>query len=614
VGAVGRERESGRRREAAAWLLAALVVAVAVFLVRDHTRGDTASYDEPVHVLAADYQVFHHSALPNLEHPPLFKELAGWGLRLFAPRPSDVPLLAPDGWFSASGRRFLFRNRVPPDRLLAAARAPMLLVFAALLVLVFCAARRLWGTAGGLFSLSLAAFAPNFLAHAGIVDGDVLIALFWLAAALVWGRLLRKRTLAGAAILAVVLGLAFSAKFTGLFLLPTLALAALGVRARAWLRGGPGGSRSESIREAGRDLALLGAAAAAALLVTLAVYHPCVSGMTVAGQQRLIRSYMRFSPGSALGNAAIAASPHSRSLAQFLGGLAAVAQQDREGFTLGFLNGRVSRFGFPGYLLTAFAVKSTLPLLAAAAALLAGALRRRLDRWDLVFGISVLYYFAFTFESSFSLGVRHALPVYPLLFVWAGRLPEDAAALGARLWGGRGRLAGGAAIAALAAAQVVTAARSHPHELSYFNPLGGGTSGGYRLLADSNVDWGLDLERLAREVRRRGVRDPTVVYFGGDDVAYRVGVANFSEDPRVRGRFIAVSATLWDYGPAFYAFYGRPDVARDLALLLRDLRARGRPIGRVGGSTFLFDLPPPPPAGARGNSGILRPGEGRSAE
>jgi hypothetical protein len=135
-------------------------------------------------------------------------------------------------------------------------------------------------------------------------------------------------------------------------------------------------------------------------------------------------------------------------------------------------------------------------------------------------------------------------------------------------------------------------ARIHPHELSYFNPLVGGSVGGRRILSDSNVDWGLDLRRLAKELKRRDVTDPTVVYFGGDDVPYRIGVPDFAADPEVRGRVVAMSAFQQAEGPIFYAYHGAAGVAVALERLQRDIAARGHWIGRIGYSIDLYDLPP----------------------
>jgi hypothetical protein len=147
------------------------------------------------------------------------------------------------------------------------------------------------------------------------------------------------------------------------------------------------------------------------------------------------------------------------------------------------------------------------------------------------------------------------------------------------------------ALALLPLVSAVELASIHPHELSYFNPLAGGPEHGRRILSDSNVDWGLDLKRLASELSRRRVTDPTIVYFGGDDVFYRTGVPDFAADPRVRGRFVAISAFHLAVGPEFHEYHGANGVAASLRTLRDDLERRGRPVGRVGYSIYLFELP-----------------------
>jgi hypothetical protein len=129
-----------------------------------------------------------------------------------------------------------------------------------------------------------------------------------------------------------------------------------------------------------------------------------------------------------------------------------------------------------------------------------------------------------------------------------------------------------------------------PHELSYFNAFAGGPVRGRLVLSDSNVDWGLDLKRLAAELARRGVRDPTVVYFGGDDVFERTGVPDFAADPRVRGRLVAFSAFQEAVGPEFYAYHGAREVSGALVRLRREIALRGKPAGRIGTSINLYEL------------------------
>ncbi|MGH9368697.1 MAG: hypothetical protein ACRD3M_13600, partial [Thermoanaerobaculia bacterium] len=211
----------------------------------------------------------------------------------------------------------------------------------------------------------------------------------------------------------------------------------------------------------------------------------------------------------------------------------------------------------------------------------------RLGREAALYLVPVAVLFLASTGSSYNIGIRHVLPVYPFLAL------AGAAAL-SKLWqrGGRAARGASAVLLLLPLSAAAEAARVHPHELSYFNPLAGGPEGGRRILTDSNVDWGLDLARLAEELRRRGVSDPTVVYFGGDDVAYRVGVPDFSAEPRVRGSLVAVSAMHLAIGPLYYAYHGSPGVGAALRALLADLSARGRPAGRVGHSMYLFELPP----------------------
>ncbi len=517
-----------------------------------------------------------------MEHPPLAKDAAGLGLLLL--RPVDTPM-APDLNFPASAHRFLFENRMSPDAILAAGRAPMLLFFAALCLLAFAVARRWFGTTAGFAALFLVSFEPVLLAHAGIVHTDVPVSFFWLASVVAWGRVLERRSAARIVVAGALLGLAVATKFSALYLLPTFALVAIALRTLE-SRGAP----RKLVRIAGaalRDAAAGIAAGVVALATAVLVYLPAVRGFSAVEQQAVIRRMIGvYERAPQLAERVAAISPRSRALAQLVGGIALVARQSAIGGGITFLNGRLSTLGFPLYFFEGFAVKTGLPLLVAAAAALLLLLFRRFDRRDALLWVPIAYYFLFSMGSSYNIGIRHILPVYPLLAIAAGRVLVDLANRGAK------RAAVAAVFGLLAVGQLATALSAHPFELSYFNVFGGGTEQGYRLLADSNVDWGLDLRRLAAELDRRGAGDATICYFGGDRVLPRTGRLDFAADPRVRGGLVAISTTMWDIGPAFYAVNGRMDLARRLAQLIQALRAHGTPDGMIGGSTLLFRIGP----------------------
>jgi hypothetical protein len=324
----------------------------------------------------------------------------------------------------------------------------------------------------------------------------------------------------------------------------------------------------------------------AAVLVVIAVYALVTSRMSPSDQRQIIHEMVADRGAPRLSRAIEDLVPVSRPLAHYLGGLAAVARQNAEGGGVNFLRGKVSVQGFPSYFFVAFLCKSPVAFLVLTALIGAGLFRGdRAAREDAVlFLLPAAVLLLASIGSAYNIGIRHLLPVYPLLaMAGAGlfRRVRDAA-------GPRKRLAV-LALWALPLVSAVELARIHPHELSYFNPFVGGPEAGRKILSDSNVDWGLDLSRLGAELKRRGVVDPTVVYFGGDDVLYRTGVPDFSAEPVVRGRFVAISAFHLALGPEYYRYHGATDVARALEALRRDLDARWRPAGRVGYSIYLYE-------------------------
>jgi hypothetical protein len=255
-----------------------------------------------------------------------------------------------------------------------------------------------------------------------------------------------------------------------------------------------------------------------------------------------------------------------------------------------YLFGRTSVHGFPSYFFVAFAVKSTIAFLVVTV-LAVGAFLRRPGQYreeGRLFLLPLAVLLLASVGSAYNIGIRHVLPVYPLLALAGAavfsRVSEPAEAA-------LPRRATALLLSLLPLLSAYEIARIHPHELSYFNAIAGGPERGRFIVSDSNVDWGLDLKRLARELKRRRIADATIVYFGGDDVLYRTGVPDFAADPRIRGRLVALSAFQLAVGPEFHEYHGEEAIAAALRRLRSEVEARGRPAGRIGYSMYLFELP-----------------------
>jgi hypothetical protein len=550
--------------------LVAAAVALQAGLSVHAMRGSSATFDEGAHLPAG----YTHLALGdhrlNPEQPPLVKLLAA--ASLLAVRP--VMRADARSWVSARqwefGQSFLYRWN-DADQLLFLGRLPVVALASCLLIAVFVVARRRLGWGAGATAVGLAALSPDILAHGALVTTDLGFALFFFLAVLAFASALDEPTPLRLAAAGLATGAAFATKFSAPILVPVFLLLGLLARRPRRLAG---------------TLATTGALA---LLVVWASYgfRPALS------PDPTVRATLRAPlegkvPGpllqgvAAAANAGIVPEDYARGLLFVM-----THSEARRAFLLG----EVSDRGFPHYFLVTFLLKTPVPLLLLV--LLALARIPRLDRRHaLVLWLPVLVYAAFASTRGLQIGHRHLLPVYPFLFVAAG----EAAAW---LWPWR-RPAGLALAAALLAWYAGGSLYNHPHHLAYFNEIGGGPANGWRLLVDSNLDWGQDLKRLAGWMRANGVPRIKLSYFGSADPSYygidaealpgyRAPHATHVTREVHPGDVVAVSATH------LQGVYVDPE---DRALLAR-FRALP-PIGRAGWSILVyradFAWPAPAPA------------------
>jgi hypothetical protein len=560
-------------------LLVAALAAAAVGVTRAHQRGDSPTFDEPIHLFAGHEVAAEGTYWLNPEHPPLLKFLAGASLGTAGVRtPSEGapgPMALPRH-FTTCFVAWLYGNTVPADVLIDRGRRPFPWLFALLVLCVWASARALHGPAPALLAAGLVALEPTFVAHAAIIHTDVGAALTMTATTVLALIATEKASAAWWCAAGVALGLALASKFTAVLLVPLLPLLPL-------LQAVAGRPRPEARRVA---RSLLGSllALASAFAVLWSVYAWCLRKMPPADAETAVRIFLtdRKAPPREI-ESLTALSRLSPPLGHYAAGLAGVLLLSEEGRGTNFFHGQVSDRAFPLYFPAAFVLKTTPSfLLFTTAVLLLGG--RDLFRFrSLALLLPAAAVVAAAIGSRFNIGVRHILPVYPLLAIaGSGILAEKT-----------GRFFPPVA-AALLLGSAASLGLSHPEEMSYFNVLAGGPDGGRRWLSDSNVDWGQDLKRLGALLREKGWEDTTtIVAYSGLPMNYYSPRAKVLDPtaPVVPGRY-AVGATVEAIGPSFASRIEGPAVGRKVAELLGLLRRRGRRIARVGGSITIWELPP----------------------
>ncbi len=246
-----------------------------------------------------------------------------------------------------------------------------------------------------------------------------------------------------------------------------------------------------------------------------------------------------------------------------------------------FLLGEVTRRAFWYYFPIALTIKLSMPLLLMPL-VLATLHPRVLANWALLAATALL---ALSLTYRVQIGIRLVLPLVTLAAVGLAAAVTQACREDASGWKRR-------TLAAMAGAGVawttVAAVAVWPHGLCYTNELWGGTERGYRLLSDSNCDWGQGLKDLARWQRDQGTSLVDVWYFGTDpslkslplrEVPLHALPVKRPDDviARVRGQYLAVSTTLL-YGvfsteahrQAVAFLRTRRSVARTMTFLIYD--------------------------------------------
>jgi len=390
-----------------------------------------------------------------------------------------------------------------------------------------------------------------------VMTTDIAVTFFALLAMYSFDRWARRPSRRWQVISGVTLGLAIAAKFSAIILLPVVGLLALYA---GW-------------RE--RHMATKLMALAAIFIIGAAA----------------VWAVYRFQVGPFDSPAITVPAP------SLWDGLLRVKERDEEG-RMAFLLGKLSPKGWWYYFPVALAVKTPLPtlllLLAAIVSGLASIYRlgkqgslAKLGRsvWSAP-GLILLpvVYLAVSMRSSLNLGYRYILPVLPFLFIvissqFTSRPSEKARRQAAQVVG-----------LILGVWLVAEAGLIYPNHLAYFNQAAGGPDNGYKILADSNLDWGQNLKRLKAWLDEQHIGQVHLAVFTGS-LPERYGIRAIKlpgpyEPPDAHGfqRF-APEPGVYVLGASSWQGLrlDNPDTF--------DWFRRQKPVARIGHSLFVYQVP-----------------------
>jgi hypothetical protein len=441
-------RTAGRPRALVAILL--ILHAVVALL---STRPQSLTYDEYGHylygeqILSLNSDRFENSKMP-------FSAMNALVVRL-------ARTVAPDAMAAAW----------QPERV---GRIATILFSVAIGYVVYRWAAEAYGPTSGIAALLLYALEPNILAHAGLMTTDIFIAgMSALSVVAFWG-FLRRPSLRTALLASLLLGLSQIAKYTGVLLYPLLVLLAIGY--------GVGRRRRVGSPRQAVGYALL------FLVISLAVINlgflfnrtfTPLGEFTFRSDFFLgIQSRLSFARGLPV------PLPYP-----YLEGLDLTVRADQTGESYGsvYLLGQTRKpDGFAGYFLVASLFKVPLASQIAFAVALGVFLSRRRGEgfWDrewFLLGPALFFTIYFNFLLQAQIGIRLFLVAFPFFIVFTSSLFRDAPS-----WGRPARLLAGAGVLYLA----ISVASYFPNYIPYFNELIGNRLHAYRILSDSNIDYG----------------------------------------------------------------------------------------------------------------------------
>jgi 4-amino-4-deoxy-L-arabinose transferase-like glycosyltransferase len=600
-----------------AYLILGLTLIFSFVIMFSISSEESAIMDELAHIPAGYGYVEYLDYRLNPEHPPLVKMLSALPLSFMNLNfPTDR-----SAWQSevngqwAAGAQFLYESGNDADEILKWARVGPIILTLILILFIYFWSKELIGPWWALLPSLLFAFSPTVLSHGHYVTTDIGAALGIFISIYYFIKARLNPSPKNLVFAGVAFGIAQLLKFSTFILIPYfIILVGIFYLTDIYRNWNTPGSKSKKIYgeflKQAKNLLVI-------FVVSFLIIYPLYF-LTTANyppdRQRADTDFILASfangrtpegevckPARCLADFNVWASdkPLLRPYAEYMLGILMVIQRSSGGNTNYFL-GEVSASGWWYYFPVTYAMKESLPvLILIVIALLISIwhlIKSRANRFsdylqthpgEFAMLLFILLYAGYSIQSPLNIGVRHLLPIIPLIYILT--------ASGLKNWLKSNFFKTKAKVGFIALLIVwftADVALSYPYYLSYFNQLIG-TANGWQYVTDSNYDWGQDLKRLKTFVEANNIDKIGVDYFGGGNPGYYLGDKveywwSAKGDPKESGiKWLAVSVNTIQGSTKPWRDSNDPRKDEEKYLWLDEPY---KPYAKAGTSIFIYKL------------------------